>query len=469
MASRTDTFMYLDLEFYDAESFGFINFYNNAEEGENLAGGTVGFGNVAERRIGFYGTEHVDTFEIKDFDNIEVHNYTEENNEITGYHNSQFIVKANSFKLTLENPDEVATINLNTDTFNDYIKFESYVINEGEEDEEEIPEENWSLSNPSGMLFKSSNSLGFANTSNLMLGIMDFIDKEFTWVGRVYAEDFFNLDGVKVSYEGHTHDNHYTKTESDERYYSKTELDNGQLDDRYYTQDEVIDEIEIRGEGPPNYKESGYFIYSADNNEWSKIEYIKVDEQYDIPDDVDDGFWYAEKEEKLYEKREGSLYTPSIEQEVENVENLPAPKEGDRAYTTRYGRYYEYTDDSWQRISPDEEKKIIRETEHKSDIDPTTTAEGDIFHITSTDKYYEYLDSEFIEIIKPHFIYYRGSDLPTKPNDGTIYYVKGGTFYMFNGSSWVEIERPLKIPEIHYDNIDKYQSQDKIVFVTRRK
>ena len=425
MASRTDKFMYLDMEFYNADAFGFINFYNNSDTGENLGGGTVGFGNVEERRIGFYGTEHVDTFEIKNFNDVEVHNYKEENGEVTEYYDSQFIVKANTFKFSLQNPNEISSINLFTENLNDYIKVEA-------NEDEGIIEENWNLDTPIGMSFNSSGSFGFVNQiNNKMISVMDAVNEEFTWLGKVYADNYFSLDGLRVSYEGHTHDQY--------------------------------------GPGAPDLKENGYFRYDADTNTWNKIEYTLIDEQYDIPSDAEnDTFWYAEKEQQLYEKRNDSLYTLTINDEVEIVDDLPAPADGEVAYDLSSKRHYKYNEsgDYWSYISPD--SPLVIEVDHKSDIDLSTAISGQVYYITSTDKIYEYNGINLIEN-RPSFIYSDNNHMPTRVSDRVVYKVKGGTFYMYANSTWIEIDRPLEIPEIHYDNIDEYRQLNKIVFVTRRK
>lgn len=428
MASRTDKFMYLDMEFYNSSAFGFVNFYNNADSGENIAGGTIGFGNVDERRIGFYGTEHVDTFEIANFNDIEVHNYSKSGNEITAYHDSRFIARANSFKISLQNPNEVSAINF-VENLNDYVRVE-----EEKNDNEEIivTEEKWELDNPTGMAFSTSNSFGFVNIEkNKMVSVMDVEKEKFTWLGEVYAGDYYNIDGVKISYEGHTHDQY--------------------------------------GPGAPDLRENGYFRYDLDTNTWNKIEYTQVDEQYDIPSDAeDDTFWYAEREQQLYEKRNSSLYTLTINGEVEIVDDLPAPVDGELAYSLQYKRHYIYNESGnyWSYTSPDE--PLVVEIAHKSDIDLSTAIEGQAFYITQTDKIYEYDGTNLIEN-RPGFVYLDDNYMPERVSDQTVYKVKGGTFYMYNGSSWIEIDRPLEVPEIHYENIDEYRQLNKVVFVTRRK
>jgi hypothetical protein len=243
---------------------------------------------------------------------------------------------------------------------------------------------------------------------------------------------------MKVSYDGHIHD------------------------DRYFTKDEI-------GDGIPSYKENGYYRYNSDSNTWNKIEYIVLDEAYDIPDDAqNDTFWWAEKEQKLYEKRNDNLYTLVIDEEVETINDLPMPEDEDVVYCLRESRHYKYRENynSWQysySIDP-----ILTEVTHKSSIDLSTIALGDIFYITSTDRIYEYNGTELVESM-PKFVYVNDNDLPRRQSDKTIYRVKGGTFYIYNGSYWIEIDRPNEIPEIHYNNIDKYESRNKIVFVTRRK
>lgn len=465
MAIRTDKLMYLDTEFYDEKYFGFVNFYNS----EGVAGGTVGFGNVEERRIGFYGTDNTDIFEIKNFNNVEVHNYKEDDNDnIEEYYDLNFIAKSKSLRFSLQNPDEVSALNIHSTNFNSYDKYDN----------------KWELEADSGLLFESIGTIGLVNSSNnKMLGAFDMVDEEFTWTGDVYGKDFFNKDGVKTSYEGHTHSEHYTKTESDDRYYEKQYIDDSfyekiEIDGRYYekqyvddsfytktqTEDKIEEEID-RIEEIPSYKDSGYYKYNDSNNTWNKINYNIVDEAYDIPNDAqENSYWYSTLENNLYiVDYETNIVT--IQKTVESVEDLPNIQDGDVVYTINDNSHYEYNQstNNWNYTN----SVLVKKENHKSDIDTTNANNGDIYYISNTDKFYK-LETSLVEIEKPEFVYSRLSDVPERQQDQDIYRVKGGTFYMYDGTAWREIDRPLPIPEINHYSINKYQTQNKIVFVTRR-
>lgn len=120
MATRTDKLMYLDTEFYDANYFGFVNFYNS----EGTPGGTVGLGKVSERRIGFYGSEYTDIFEIKNFNDIQVHNYKEENEEISEYYPAALTILAKDFSINVKNSK---TISIDFEKELNYIKIEENI------------------------------------------------------------------------------------------------------------------------------------------------------------------------------------------------------------------------------------------------------------------------------------------------------------------------------------------------------
>lgn len=535
MASTTKKFMYIDLEFMDAEKYGYINLMNSAGD----VGATVGMGNVEENSIGFYGTDEMEEFEIAKYNNVVISNYNkDENGEITEYLPVNFIMRGSESKIEYEREINGELIKqgsfaLNKDNLNTYEKANGV--------EWDLEDEN---GNPkSAMGLEHSSAIAFINPdTNRLIGVIDTVKETFTWDGGFsfgeVAED--SLFEVKISNDekmnftlnaepninpilgvkrdntlvwkfeakdgelfiGDTNDKGFKVIDGGDveftgeiiyngspivsYFYKQSELDDGILDSRYYTETEIddnyftkdeitsnyydknqtIEEIEARASQIPNIMEERG-LYQFIDNAWTRVEYEELDERYDIPDDADPETIYYCKLENGFFKGDDSQISPDYEI---SFLDIPIPEIDDVYFSIYRKSLYKFDGEQWNTFSPSTpEEEIVKVSQHKKDIDLESVVDEEIYYIENTDKFYKVLGGVLEEIDVPDFCFYQNNSFPTIPNEEDFVFIEGGKFYQSDGNSFSEIEKPLEIPVVKNYWKDKYNTTNKIVFVVRGK
>lgn len=433
MASSTKKLMYLDLEFYDESKFGYINFSNGA----GLPGATFGLGDVGNKSLGLYGTANIDTFMIKDFSSLSIEDV------------EQITVSSPSLKITLENPNKIGAINFYNESLNDYIQqdatnwnldnskgmtlettgtlafvnpktnrmigvfdlvYETFnwdgyfglgsvspnskIESQTSDDDvfcfsinsvanvnpsfgfkiEDVIQWKISIDNVSHDFLLSS----YDDSTEIYTDVLSIQTNKITSSIQVEAPTFYNDSGIEVSYEGHTHDNYYTQDE----------LDNGQLDSRYYTESEV-DSMFSATEG-----------YTQD----------------ELDNGVLDTRYYTESE------------INSLLNELKS--DILALQEN---------KVYEYTGSEWIQIEDPYKNKTV------SDVSKLPTSDTETWRVIISTRmykftYYEWDGSDWIEVADPFDGKKVSSidDLPASSTD--MYVVTGGGYMRYNGAEWEEVE-----------------------------